>query len=215
MTFHFLNSEFMIKLFCTFILFAISALSSSASSPSGKHLIGIDTTRTLHSFSHGKLAAQLAVSDFYTLKNLQAIVNLKNHFSDNLALRIGLFIKFKFSKDESGNKSAYSGYGTNLLLQYYFVLNRNLRSYLVGGLQYEFEENDNLDAEQPDKLYSYGIVSGVGLEYFFISSMSLFTEFSAVLAYEIEKEKTESEYDSYGNVRLKDNSVSIGLSLYF
>jgi len=204
----------MIKLICTILLSAFSALPVNANDLSCTHVTANDTTEINRS-GYGKFALQLAASDFYTFKNIRANLNLKRHFNDNLALRLGLYANFKFSKGESGNNSSYSGYGTNLSIQYYFKPGSGISSYAIGGLQYDYEENDYNDAKHPDQLYSYGIMSGVGMEYFFIRSMSLFAEFSAVLAYEIEKEKIENEYESYGNVRLKDNSVSIGISFYF
>ncbi len=205
----------MIKLICTFLFFSFSAFPLRATDFHSTRLIANDSAEMIRPTSHGKFAVQLAVSDFYTFKDLQTNLNLKKHFSEDLALRLGLYLNFKFSKGESGSNSAYSGYGSNLFLQYYFNPGRGFSSYLIGGLQYEYEEYDYDDAEYPDELYSYGIVSGVGMEYFFIRSMSLFAEFSAVLAYEIEKENIDGNYDSYGNLRLKDNSVSIGLSFYF
>jgi hypothetical protein len=205
----------MINIICTILLLSLSAIQASPIDlPNSKSSPG-DSTEMKIPIEQDKIALQLAVSDFFTFKNLKINLNLKRRFSDELALRIGFYLNIKFTKSENGNTTAYSGYGSNLFVQYYFTSKKRLSSYVIGGLQYDYEEYDYDDVEYPDELFSYGIGGGIGVEYFYLSSMSMFAEFSAVLAYEVEKKKLEEDYETYGTVRFRSNSVSFGLSVYF
>ena len=205
----------MIKLICSILFFFYTPFPACAIELLNSYSSLSDSSEINIPNEQSRTAIQLAVSDFLTFKSLKVNLILKRQFTEELALRIGLYLNFKYTKCEGGSNNAYSGYGSNLLVQYYFITKKRFSAYVIGGLQYDYEEYDYDEINYPDKLYSYGIGGGMGAEYFFLSSMSLFAEFSTALAYEVQKKKFETGYESYGNVSFRNNSVSLGFSVYF
>lgn len=162
-------------------------------------------------------ALQLAVSDLLDIKNIAGQINLKKHFSNRFALRLGLNVTFKYIENDGNKSFSRTDLGSDLFVQYYITPRKKFNFYALGGIQIKYAKYDNAISNDgnPDKLYNYGIGLGIGLEYFAFEALSLFSEYGANISYSRQIQINENSDEVYENIVFEDAPLSFGISLYF
>lgn len=198
----------------TFLIFQSQtfALDSTKSFPVSTGITKINDTLRSREW-----ALQFAVSDLLDLKNIAGQINLKKHFSNKIALRLGLNVTFKYIETDDNKSFPRTDLGSDLLVQYYFSPKKQFNFYALGGIQFKYAKYDNAISNDgnPDKLYNYGIGIGIGVEYFAFEALSLFSEYGANISYSRQILINDNSDEAYEKVVFEDAPLSFGISFYF
>jgi len=197
------------------------------------------------SFHFTKHSLQFSVVDFFRISSFQgATLSYKYHFSDRLALRVGVGLRgsqdngdFKYERNTDTTSFKYDTERNNTNIDitsqliYYFSPYKQIKVYAGMGPYFlignSSDEKKNFSTD-PTTNYSYnlrnyktthyeiGVSAVYGLEWFFKKNMSLLAEYSSRLSYIIRSsERTVFKSSaSATDIINSDKSKSSGWGIY-
>jgi hypothetical protein len=190
----------------------------------------------------GKFALQFQISDNFNLTNFQGtIFSGKYHFSKRDAIRLGISTDYTDEKNESDrnidtlytahSQQDYSRFGVTVFSQYirYLKVTREISFYGGTGLFLNYGKQTETRSDFLDTLvtrrevnvtnYGIGLDLLIGVEWWFIKSMSLSAEYGLNAFYHHSENKADEGQQKVSakshSFNISGSNVKFGITVYF